>query len=246
MRVTNNNSQFFKTKNHKSKAIEKNRVWLNLTNTQGLFKQALVGYVTGATNGFDNSFDGESLNGNQYVDFYSLNQNKNLVIQGRSLPFDENDEVPLGYKTTVSGNLSINISNADGILAAQDIMLEDKVTNTIVNLKNGSYTFNTTAGTFNNRFVLRYINSKTLSTADVTKEENKVLVIVKDKQIKINSSAGLIDKVVVFDLLGKQIYQKTNIENSECSTTEFASAHQALIVKTTLQNGSISTEKIIY
>ncbi len=32
---------------------ERHRVWINLTNTQGLFKQILIAYITGANNGFE-------------------------------------------------------------------------------------------------------------------------------------------------------------------------------------------------
>jgi hypothetical protein len=39
-----------------------------------------VGYVTGATNNFDNGYDGETFDANEFVDFYSVNQEKNLVI----------------------------------------------------------------------------------------------------------------------------------------------------------------------
>ena len=58
--VLGNNSQFFRTSKAKSKtstAIEKNRVWLNLYNNEGAFKQTLVGYLAGATNGYDNRYD---------------------------------------------------------------------------------------------------------------------------------------------------------------------------------------------
>jgi propanediol dehydratase large subunit len=61
-----------------------------------------VGYVTGATNNFDNGYDGETFDANEFVDFYSVNQEKNLVIQGRALPFDENDEVQLGFRSSVA------------------------------------------------------------------------------------------------------------------------------------------------
>jgi hypothetical protein len=33
------------------------RVVVNLTNTQGAFKQTLIGYITGATNEYDNVYD---------------------------------------------------------------------------------------------------------------------------------------------------------------------------------------------
>ncbi|MFI0491855.1 beta strand repeat-containing protein, partial [Flavobacterium sp.] len=51
-----NNSQFFKNTNSKSKltnTVEKNRIWLDISNDQGAFKQLLVGYITDATNGYD-------------------------------------------------------------------------------------------------------------------------------------------------------------------------------------------------
>ena len=250
--ITGNNSQFFKSRNPKTTtktAIEKNRIWLNLTNTQGAFKQTLVGYITDATNGYDDRFDGESFDGNEFVDFYSVNQDKNLTIQGRALPFDENDEVPLGYRTTINGAFTINIDQADGSLTNQAVYVEDKLTNTVTDLKSGNYTFNTVAGTFNDRFVLRYKDNstaKTLATANFDSQANKVLVSNKNKQIKINSFSETIDKVTIYDVLGRQIYQKDQVNSNELSISNLGSRHQVLVVKTSLQNGTTVSNKIIY
>jgi hypothetical protein len=52
----------------------KNRIWLNLTNTEGAFKQT-IGYVNGATNDYDRGYDALSFNGNSYINFYSVNNN---------------------------------------------------------------------------------------------------------------------------------------------------------------------------
>jgi hypothetical protein len=243
-----NNNQFFKTKNPNTKSvstIEKHRVWLNLSNTQGAFKQTLIGYITNATNEHESRFDGESFDGNEYVDFYSINQNKNLVIQGRALPFDENDEVPLGYRAKINGDFTIAIAQTDGLLNNQNVFIEDKVTNKVFNLKEGNYSFNTTAGTFDDRFVLRYMN-KTLGTTGFDAKENTVQVSIKNQKIQINSFAETIDKVTIFDLLGRQIYQKEKVNSNELSIANFVSTHQTLIVKTTLQNGKVVTEKIVY
>lgn len=246
--VLGNNSQFFKTKNpigKTSNTFEKNRIWLNLTNTEGAFKQTLIGYVTDATNDYDSRFDGESFDGNEFVDFYSVYEDKNLVIQGRALPFEETDEVPLGYRTTIDGNFTINIDQIDGSLTDQAVFIEDKLTNTVFNLKTGNYTFSTAPGTFNDRFVLRY-NNKTLGTTNYDSPANKVLVSNANKQIKINSFAETIDKVVIYDLLGRQVFQKTNVNNNELSIANLISSHQTLVVKTLLQNGNTFTDKIIY
>jgi hypothetical protein len=119
----------------------------------------LVGYVTGATSGYDSAFDGDSFDGNPYIDFYSVNEDRNLVIQGRPVPFDTNDKVPMGYKTTIDGTFAISIDQVDGVLVSQDVYIEDKVTHDIHNLKKGSYSFTTVKGTFNDRFVLRYTDN---------------------------------------------------------------------------------------
>lgn len=247
---TNNvldNSQFFKTRNPKTKtaAIEKHRIWLNLRNTQGVFKQTLVGYITDATNQYENRFDGISFDTHKFADFYSVNQDKNLVIQGRALPFDENDEVPLGFRTTIDGVFTINIDQTDGILTNQSVFIEDKLTNTIFDLRSGAYTFATTSGTFNDRFVLRYTN-KTLGAKDVDALENQVLVSTKNKQIKINSPIEIIDKVTVYDLLGRQLFKKEKVNNNELAIPNFVPSQQTLIVKVSLQNGQTVTRKIVY
>ena len=242
------NSQFFKLNNTKSKmtgSIEKDRIWINLFNSQGAFKQILVGYITGATNEYDNGYDGDTFDGNEFVDFYSVNQDRNLVIQGRALPFDEADEVPIGYKSTIAGDFTIAIAQTDGLLDAKDIFIEDKSTQAVRNLKEGAYKFTTEAGTFNDRFVLRYTN-KTLGNENFEKPENSVLVSNKNKQIKINSSVEIIDKIQIFDLLGRSIYQKMNVNTSEFVISNLVSNHQALLVKVMLRNGQTITKKIIY
>lgn len=243
-----NNSNFYKTKNPKAKtiiAIEKHRVWLNLTNAQGAFKQTLVGYLTGATNTWDKMYDGESFDGNDFLDFYSINEDKNLTIQGRALPFDDNDEIPLGYRIALAGTFTINIDETDGLFAKQDVYLEDKLTNKTVNLKEVNYTFSTAAGTFDDRFVLRYAN-KTLGTTDFEGIEKNVLVSVKNKQIKISSFGETIDKVTIFDLLGRKLYQKDKINSNEFVLADFTSSRETYIIKTTLQNGQVVSEKMIF
>lgn len=246
-----NNTQFFKLASTKTKTatlIEKNRIWLNLSNTQGAFKQTLLGYITGATNEYDNAFDGESFDGQEFIDFYSVNQDMKLVIQGRALPFDEADVVPLGFRSTIEGTFTIAIDHTDGFMANQTVFLEDKLTNTVFDLKSGNYNFTTVAGTFNTRFVLRYTspNGKSLGANNVESIEKQILVSSKNKQIKINSQVESIDKVLVYDLLGRKIYQKSNVNSNELNILTLASSQQTLLVKVTLVTGQTVTRKIIF
>src|SRR5690606_1847539 len=57
MRSNTTVDQFFKTTNPQ----EYHRIWLNATNTEGLFSQMLIAYFTDGSNDLDSS-DGKSLN----------------------------------------------------------------------------------------------------------------------------------------------------------------------------------------
>ncbi|MGZ9734923.1 T9SS sorting signal type C domain-containing protein [Flavobacterium sp. GNP002] len=248
MRVIGQNASFFKsstTKKLKSNVIDKHRIWLNLYNNEGAFKQVLIGYATDATNDFDSSFDGESFDGNDYLDFYSINQNKKLVIQGRSLPFNETDEIKLGYKVKIAGDFKIKIDHSDGLLADQNVFIEDKLTNSIVDITNDSFAFHTTVGTFDDRFLLRYIN-KTLSVVDFAEQKESISVSSKNKQLQINSTKGFINEIVIYNLAGRKIYQKNDINDVNFSVFNLPVGHQVLLVKILLQNGQSVTKKIMF
>jgi len=241
------NSQFFRQSNtKKSTIVEKSRIWLNLTNEGGAFKQLLVGYIDGATNDFDNLYDGVSYNGNAFVDFYSLNNTKSLTIQGRGLPFDSTDEVPLGYKTTITGTFAIGIDAVDGVLTNQPIYLEDKLTNKIHDLKSGEYSFTTAIGTFKDRFVLRYTTTSKLGTNDFEANVKGVVVSVKNSQIKVNSFDENIVAIKVFDLKGSLIYEKGKVNKNEFIIEHLSSPHQFLIVSVQLGNSKWVSKEIAF
>ncbi|MEN2401319.1 T9SS sorting signal type C domain-containing protein, partial [Flavobacterium sp. MC2016-06] len=250
MRVVGSNTQFYKTSNADKAdvTIEKHRVWLNLTNTQGAFKQILIGYVTGATNLWDNNYDGLTIDANKYVDFYSINEDRKLVIQGRALPFSDLDTVPLGYRSELAGVFSIAIDHADGDLSTHSIYLEDKVTGLMQDLQISNYTFTTAIGTFTDRFVLRYKNSAVLGTDDLENEKNRVIVSVKNKIIKLSSNSNTenLNEVVIFDVSGKVLYDKKQIGSNQLEISNLKSGEQVLIVKTILDNGYTTTNKIIF
>lgn len=246
MRPAGVNNQFFKTANtSKTATTDKSRVWLNMTNEGGAFKQALIGYVDGATNDFDNRFDGQSFDGNDFIDFYSIESDNNYVIQGRAVPFSDSDIVPLGYRTTVEGEFTIAIEQTDGDLANQAIYLEDKTTGKIQNLKTGKYTFTTTKGTFSDRFILRYTN-KTLGTGDFENTEKNLIVSVKNKVIKVTSTTENIKEVTVFDITGKVLYNKKKVDATELQISNLQSGNQVLFTKVILDNDHAESKKIIF
>jgi hypothetical protein len=180
--------------------------------------------------------------------------------------------VPLGYKTTIEGTFGISIDKADGILTNHAVFIEDKVANVIHNLRNGAYSFSTLKGVFNNRFVLRFIDNSVVMTipaihcpivtvpvvvkpitqrpilGEVSSDvkENSVLVSVKNHQITINSLQGMIAKVMIYDLAGKLLYQKEQVNKNECLVSNMDPVKQIVIVVTELSNGTRQSNGIIF
>lgn len=250
MRLTGTNMNFFRNANGIQTAtndmagIERNRVWLNLSNTEGAFKQTLVGYIEGATNEIDRGFDGELFNANAFVSLYSIANGTNLAIQGRALPFNEDDKIVLGYNSTIAGVFNISIENTDGFMSEENIYLEDKLLNVIHDLKQAPYSFETAAGTFNTRFELRYTNS-VLGTDGFATAGNAIIVTTNNKQIDIFSQHENMKNVVVYDLLGRNIFESDKVNAMKLSIPNAASNQQALIVKITLDNGKVVTRKVV-
>ena len=240
------NSKFYKSRPGKSKIISKDRIWLNLENSLGMFSQQLVGYFDNTTLGYDNGYDGLLSDAGNYIDFYSFIDDKTYKIQGRAAYY-ENDQVRLGYFSVVAGTFNINIDSKEGVFdnLSTSVYLEDKLLNVIYDLKQSPYTFTTEKGTFNDRFILRYTN-KNLGITDLETLENQVLVSNKNKQIKVNSAVETIDKVLVYDLLGRQLFKKEKISGNELTIPNLVSSQQTLLVKVSLQNGQTVTKKIIF
>jgi hypothetical protein len=250
MRVVGNNDQFFRTSNKASNAsfistLEKNRVWLELSNNQGAFKQTMVGYITNATNNLDRGFDGLILEAGNVISFYSLVTDSKLGIQGRALPFDNNDIVPLGYRSTVSGNFTVKLSNFDGFFDTTNVYLEDLLLNVIHDLKQSDYNFVTEAGTFDGRFQLRYTNS-TLSNNEFNFDENTVIVYKNNSDIVVNSSNTIMSNIKVFDIRGRQLFDSKKINNNEFTISNLNSAEQVLILTITSVDGKIVNKKIVF
>lgn len=225
---------------------DRHRVWLNLTSEDGIFKQLLIGYIAGATNGWDVKYDAISLDAYMPADFYSINDRKKLVIQGRALPLELSDMIPLGYRSAVTGDLTISIDNADGDLANKDIYLVDKQTGSIHNLRDGGYTFSTEIGVFNDRFEMRYTEDQNLGIPESGIISQQFTVASKNKIISLISRDSLLKEVFVYDITGKMLYNNQRVNNSDLEISGIQANAQILLVKTIFDNGNTITRKIFY
>jgi hypothetical protein len=239
IRIAGDNDLFYR-----SQGIERHRVWLNVLNNQGAFKQTLVGYIEGASNERDTRFDGDYVETGNVVALYSLVNEETLTIQGRALPFIDSDEVPLGFKTTIDGTFQIQLADFDGLFSqGQGIYLEDKQLNIVHDLRAGDYSFATNAGTFNNRFELQFVDT-TLNVP--TFKEDTVIVYKNNQTIYVNSGVTEMSRVKVMDLRGRLIAEKDQINAAEVQFSNLNASQQVLLVQITTTDGTIVTKRVIY
>jgi len=221
---------------------ERSRFWLNLTNTSGAFSQMLIGYLPDATSGVDNAIDGKYIN-DAPVALTSIINAEEYTIQGRALPFATTDTVPLGFKTNATGNYTIAIDHVDGLFSTgQTVFLKDNLLNTIVDLSAGSYSFASAIGTFNSRFEVVYQN--TLAVTNPTFTANSVIAFSANGEISINSGSTIMERVRVYDLQGRLLVEKKQVNATETKLSTTAT-NQVLLVEITAANGSKIIKKII-
>ncbi|QBN20091.1 T9SS sorting signal type C domain-containing protein [Flavobacterium nackdongense] len=238
MRTASTTAKFFKTK----KLADKSRVWLNLTNATGVFSQALIGYMDGATEGIDRGIDGKYINDSP-IALTSLINNEEYTIQGRPA-FDATDVVALNFKTTVSGDYTIAIDHVDGLFATgQDIYLLDNQTGAETNLKEGSYSFSAVAGVDNSRFSLKY--QKTLKVDAAMLNDNTVQVYKNKGILYVNAGAKVINSIKVYDVQGRLILEQKNVKATTATLNTLKVNNQVLIVRVAGEDNSEVTKKVM-
>lgn len=248
LRVDNNNNQFFRSSFGlpyvTQSNFEKHRIWLNLTNAEGLFSQMMVGYMENATNGVDELIDGKYI-GDFATAMTSIIDQDEYIIQGKALPFETSDIVPLRFKTEQSGAFSFAIDHVDGLFEGdQVILIRDELTNTIHNLKDAPFVFTSEPGTFSNRFQLLF-DSEALSTIDFI-IQNQIVIAVKDEIIKLKSTHSAITEIEIHDVLGRKLASFKKVNSNEFSINSIMPNSQALLVKVKLENGEQYIKKIIF
>ncbi len=240
IRVNNNINQFLRTNE-----IERHRLWLNLTTENNIdINQIAVAYVEGATQGVDTNFDGLSF-GNTGSSLSSKINTDDYVIQGRSLPFESNDVVPLGFKAATSGNYKIKLTNKDGLfLVNQDVFVRDNLMGIEHNITIAPYLFTAQAGTFDNRFQLVY--TQRLATPSETFTTNSVLVTKNSDGFHVTSNGNVLKEIYVYDILGRLLFKQLSINGTATDLKMFSQSNQMLFLIITSQENTTITVKAIY
>lgn len=229
-----------KTAATKSEAID--RFWLKLTTPAKNFNTILVAYPKGATNGFESNADAKQLTGSS-DEFYSVQNDMKLIIQGRQFPLQNTDKVALGMKNYQAGTYTLSLSEKEGVFAnGQAVYLTDSQTGIVTNLSESNYTFTAAAGVADNRFELSYEPQvKVLATDTATKE--KVEVYKDGKTFVIRSAGKKITGLEVYDATGKLMISSAP-QQTEARVEAGSWPKGSYILKIT-RNGEVTTRKVL-
>jgi hypothetical protein len=211
MRVIEPENNFFKTDKPAKKDVEKDRIWLNLSNEQGVFKQILIGFFEDAGPEYDSNFDAVSLQTSAFTSFYSLAAGKRYTIQGTNA-IKEEQKIALGLRSDIAEvtNLRISIDHFEGVLKEIDVLLLDKLNNKIHDLKEGAYDFSIDKkGTVDDRFVLHFVGQKNPFDREVSENMDGNLLVSEDADSFefISKNGREILSVKIFDILGRTILE---------------------------------------
>lgn len=235
LRTNNSTSNFFnKGIDLKEETID--RFWLMLKSPLDVYTTILVGYVNGATNNFELSYDAPILvEGSDAL--FTILGDKKLAIQGRNFPLDTQDIIPLGTRQDRAGVHTFMLGDKEGIFAnGQAIYLKDKLTGIVTNLSENNYQFTADAGELLSRFEIQFTslgNSGTLGTNTSVKDNIQFFEI--DKNYTILSPTVKIDKVELLDSSGKLLNRYIPKAN-ECTITTKDLSNGVYIVNVLINN----------
>ncbi len=169
------NQAFYK----KSTTRSKNMFKLSISDKNNQ-DEIIYRLVDDATKFFDKKYDAIKKFTDKYnVTLFFLTPDKQYSMAIASdNPQTDYTDIFLGY-TSPDDTLTIRL-NADDFDQVNNIYLEDKVKDTIINLKKQSYTFVTSQGHFNDRFILHF----TLNHAPII--ANKEIFGLVNQQIKFS------------------------------------------------------------
>lgn len=235
MRVSNASTNFF---GRSGAGTTKDRYWLTLKAPSSIETMMAVVYFD---RGQKAAGPEDSENSGSSDEIYSMVGVQGLSINGLPV-FDNEDVVAVGYRAFAAGTHTISLFNREGTFNnGQSIYLKDKQLNTITDLTQGDYTFETQKGTFTNRFEIVY-KPQTILATDQAKSSS-VMVYRDAADFVLQSSDKKIDWVEVYDMSGR-LYKtiKGGDKTIRFSAQEMA---QGMYILKIVREGEVSSKRIL-
>jgi hypothetical protein len=243
------NVLFKSTSQKKESNVEETfkKVRLGFTTVDNYKRQVLLGFMeANATDAIDPGYDAKGIDSNNPSDMYFLAGTDKLIIQGVG-DFADTNIYPLGVKSDLAGNIKFTIDATENFVTPQQMYIHDAETNQYYDVTTNPVEININAGTFDNRFSLRF---KTDAALGIPSQElnNGFNVFYNDNVLNIKNSLSdvQLNAVLLFNMLGQEVsfWNLKNQTQSEFKLPVSEISSGTYIVKIKTSNGDV-TKKII-
>lgn len=223
--------------------ISPSRLWINLLNADKNGAQTALAYLEETTTGLDYGYDAARFHDPNTISLYSVCESAELVIQARPL-FTSDDEVVLGYSVPVAGTYSLHLYQSTGVFAdGQKIYIFDTLNGSVNEINSEDYFFETAAGKFNDRFKVVY-TPVPLATA-IVDAASGIAVASSKAGITVKATNKTLSSVVIYDLSGRVLYRKENINTNELEVNGVTANTQIAITQIVTTDGTVHSKKIL-
>lgn len=203
----------------------------------GLYNEVLLAFRDDATLGVDFSLDAKKYSGNNLISFYSLIGEEKFAIQ--SLPtLDLSSEVviPFGFNLAEAGEYEFVLNGLEGISAEYSILVVDQTTGLTHNLsENGSFKFNTSSVSGDQRFKLVLQAASILSTD--LKVGNELLVSKTNNGLLLTAKVKNAQEVAIYTVDGKVLFHDVvSFQNGQANIKANLAENRIYVLKANNQS----------
>ncbi|AWA31312.1 hypothetical protein HYN48_15100 [Flavobacterium magnum] len=225
----------------------KPKIRIGFDNNAEMHRQLLIGFMgSDATDGFDIGYDALSFDANP-SDMYFKTNDGNLLIQGVGY-FQDAAIYPLGVTSDTAAPVKFSLDGVEELDDNQPIYIYDSLDDSYHNLREGNFETVLDAGTFEQRFSLRFSNPLGV-TNPVNENQIGVIFTNNDQTLNIKNTLNstTVESAVLFNVLGQQIsawdVKNENQENIRIPVKNISAGTYIVKVKTT--TGSVSKKIIV-
>ncbi len=219
------------------------RIGFNSVNT--IHRQLLLTLDINATAGIDWGYDGK-LHEYQMDDMFWMIDDEKFTIQGTNT-ITTDTAFPIGIILKSAGENSIAIDFLENVPAEIDIYVHDLVLNTYHNIRHSPYAFHLPAGTYLERYQIRFQDGAALGLTE--NESNQPQVYYSNELesiVLLNPMGQKIKSFELFNIVGQSVYTNRNVETASYSEYRVRNLSAgSYIVKMITENGTISKKVLV-
>ncbi|MEI6752791.1 MAG: T9SS type A sorting domain-containing protein [Paludibacter sp.] len=205
--------------------------------------EAVIYFNSNALDTYDVYDSPKQSNSNVSIpEIYTIAGTEQLVINGLN-SIQYNAEIPIGFTSGQSGNLTIKASQFSSFEPGTQLILRDKVLNTEQDLTVADYTFSSEITTNNtSRFSLIFKAPSVTTGINFSKNENVWISTNSNNQILIIGNKNAETLVTVYNALGQLVVAKNLTSNVNVLDTRLVSGVYTITLNSA---GKSATTKVI-